>query len=141
MNEADSAAGATGPSPASARAVFARGPTFSGTPPFPAAARKALADPQLRANLRHATKTIRDKRASVVAERDDWEELRLAGAAIKDAVLRDLPELLEQLEGAVVAAGGRVHWARDAAEANAIVAAIVRAHDAREVVKVKSMAT
>ncbi len=63
----------------------------------------------------------------VVAERADWEELRLAGAAIKDEVLRDLPALLEQLE-----AGGRprpaaiVHWARDAAEANAIVARVAR---------------
>src|SRR5438874_858565 len=38
-------------------------------------------------------------------------------------------------------AGGEVHWAADAAQANAIVADIVKAHDGREVVKVKSMAT
>lgn len=116
-------------------------PTFAGTPPFPVAARAALADGQLRANLGRATATIRTKRAAVVAERTDWESLRLAGAAIKDAVLRDLPALLEQLERAVTAAGGTVHWARDAAEANAIVAGIVRDHGASEVVKVKSMAT
>ena len=85
--------------------------------------------------------TIRTKRAAAVAERADWEALRLAGAAIKDEVLRDLPALLEQLERAVTAAGGAVHWARDAAEANAIVAGIARDHGAREVVKVKSMAT
>ena len=41
--------------------------TFVGMPPFPAAARTALADTQLRANLAHATSTIRAKRASVVA--------------------------------------------------------------------------
>jgi L-lactate dehydrogenase complex protein LldF len=116
-------------------------PTFRGTPPFPEAARAALADEQLRANLGRATATIRTKRAAVVAERADWEELRLAGAAIKDAVLHDLPALLDQLESAVTAAGGTVHWARDAAEANAIVAAITHATGAREVVKVKSMAT
>jgi L-lactate dehydrogenase complex protein LldF len=116
-------------------------PTFRGTPPFPEAARTALADGQLRANLGRATTTIRTKRAAVVAERADWEELRLAGAALKDEVLRDLPALLEQFEGAVTAAGGSVHWARDAAEANAIVAAITRAAGATEVVKVKSMAT
>jgi iron-sulfur cluster protein len=34
-----------------------------------------------------------------------------------------------------------VHWARDAAEANATIAGIVHAHGADEVVKVKSMAT
>jgi len=116
-------------------------PTFAATPPFPEAARAALANDQLRANLGRATATIRTKRAAVVAERADWESLRLAGAAIKDEVLRDLPALLEQLERAVTDAGGIVHWARDGAEANAIVAAIVREHDATEVVKVKSMAT
>ena len=45
-------------------------------PAFPAAAREALADAQLRRNLAHATRTIRAKRAAVVAEVDDWEELR-----------------------------------------------------------------
>ena len=116
-------------------------PTFRGTPPFPEAARTALANAQLRTNLARATTTIRMKRAAVVAERADWEDLRRAGAAIKDEVLRDLPALLEQLEAAVTAAGGIVHWARDGAEANAIVAAICRASGATEVVKVKSMAT
>ncbi len=116
-------------------------PTFSGTPPFPVAAREALADEQLRTNLRHATTTIRNKRARAVGERADWEDLRLAAAAIKDEVLRDLPGYLQQLEGKVTAAGGIVHWARDAAEANAIVVGIVRAHGASEVVKVKSMTT
>ena len=116
-------------------------PSFEGTPPFPDAAREALADEQLRANLRRATTTIRDKRARAVAERDDWEELRLAGAAIKDEALARLPELLEELERNVTAAGGIVHWARDAAEANAIVVGLVRDAGADEVVKVKSMAT
>ena len=116
-------------------------PTFAGTPPFPVAARAALADGQLRANLGRATATIRDKRARAVDEVADWEALRRAGAAIKDDVLARLPELLIQLEERVSAAGGVVHWARDAAEANDIVAGIVRGHGAREVVKVKSMAT
>lgn len=116
-------------------------PSFAGTPPFPEAARTALANEQLRANLGRATSTIRTKRAAVVTERTDWEALRLGGAAIKDEVLRDLPALLEQLERAVTAAGGTVHWARDAADANGIVVSIVRANGAGEVVKVKSMAT
>ena len=133
----DGRAGRPGESPRRTRPE----PSFAGTPPFPEAARAALANEQLRANLGRATATIRTKRAAVVAERADWEDLRLAGAAIKDEVLRDLPALLERLERAVTAAGGTVHWARDAAEANAIVAGIVRANDAREVVKVKSMAT
>ena len=61
--------------------------------PFPVAARAALADRQLRDNLRRATGTIRDKRARVVDEVPDWEALRRAGARIKDDVLARLPEL------------------------------------------------
>ncbi len=109
--------------------------------PFPEAARDALANTQLRHNLGHATSTIRRKRAGVVAEVPDWEELRDAGAAIKDDVLARLPELLEQFEVAVTARGGQVHWARDADDANRIVADLVRATGADQVVKVKSMAT
>ena len=81
------------------------------------------------------------KRARAVEERADWEALRLAGAAIKDEVIRDLPALLERLEANVTAAGGTVHWARDAAEANAIVARLVHEAGADEVIKVKSMVT
>jgi L-lactate dehydrogenase complex protein LldF len=116
-------------------------PTFLGMPPFPTTARAALRDDQLRANLGRATATIRDKRLRAIAELPDWERLREAGAAIKDDVLARLPELLEQLETNVTNAGGTVHWARDAAEANAIVAGIAKQHRAGEVVKVKSMAT
>ncbi len=116
-------------------------PTFLGMPPFPTAARAALADAGLRANLGRATATIRDRRAQAIAELPDWHQLRTAAAAIKDDVLAHLPGYLEQLEQRVTAAGGVVHWARDAAEANRIVAGIALAHQATEVVKVKSMAT
>ena len=115
--------------------------TFVGMPPFPSAARAALADTQLRQNLAHATGTIRAKRAAVVSEVDEWEELRLAGAAIKDNTLHRLDHYLEQLEASLQARGAVVHWARDADEACAIVARIARSHDVDEVVKVKSMAT
>jgi L-lactate dehydrogenase complex protein LldF len=108
---------------------------------FPAAAREALQDTQLRHNLRHATTAIRAKRNAVVSELPDWEELREAGAAIKDRALATLPDQLERLEAAVQRAGGIVHWARDADEANAIVAGIARDHNARELIKVKSLAT
>jgi L-lactate dehydrogenase complex protein LldF len=98
-------------------------------------------EPQLRRNLHHATRGIRAKRNAVVAEVPDWEELRAAGEAIKRGAMRRLDVLLEELEAAVQAAGGHVHWARDATEANALVGDLVTAHDAREVVKVKSLTT
>jgi L-lactate dehydrogenase complex protein LldF len=110
-------------------------------PAFPAAAAEATRDERLRANLTHATHTIRDKRARAVAELPDWAGLRAAGAAVKDRTLRHLDHYLEQLEEAVTAAGGQVHWAADAREANRIVTRLVRETGEREVVKVKSMAT
>jgi L-lactate dehydrogenase complex protein LldF len=108
---------------------------------FPKAARRALADSQLRRNIGHATSTIRAKRARVVSEVDDWEALRDAGAEIKERALRHLDVHLERLEEAVTQTGGTVHWARDGAEACQVVADVARAHGADEVIKVKSLAT
>ena len=108
---------------------------------FPAAAHDALADEQLRRNLLVATHTIRAKRATVVAERPDWEELREAGRAIKRRVLRHLDRYLIQFEQAVERAGGHVHWARDGDEACRVVAGLVEATGQQEVVKVKSLTT
>ena len=112
-----------------------------GTESFPDAARHELANTQLRRNLANATATIRAKREAAVAEVPDWEQLRLAGSAIKAQTMARLPELLVQLEQQVQARGGVVHWARDAAEANSIVIDLVRSTGAEQVVKVKSMAT
>ncbi|GAB1326018.1 LutB/LldF family L-lactate oxidation iron-sulfur protein [Streptomyces sennicomposti] len=116
-------------------------PAHPAFPPFPEAAHDAVRDERLRGNLRHATTTIRAKRAHAVAELEDWQRLREAGKRIKDHTLRHLDRYLVQLEEAVTAAGGTVHWAVDAAEANRIVTDLVKATGEREVVKVKSMAT
>jgi L-lactate dehydrogenase complex protein LldF len=118
-----------------------RMPTYVGMPAFPAAARVAVADTQLRRNLTHATHTIRTKRAHAVGELGDWEALRQAAKAIKDHTLANLDTYLLRLEDNVTKAGGHVHWARDAGEANEIVASIAAATGTDSVVKVKSMAT
>ncbi|WP_326777325.1 LutB/LldF family L-lactate oxidation iron-sulfur protein [Streptomyces sp. NBC_01445] len=115
--------------------------TYLGMPSFPKAAHEAVGNTTLRANLKHATHTIRDKRAKAVAELDDWALLREAGKQIKDHTLRHLDTYLVQLEEAVTAAGGVVHWAADADEANRIVTRLVKETGESEVVKVKSMAT
>jgi L-lactate dehydrogenase complex protein LldF len=116
-------------------------PTYLGMPAFPDAARAAVADSQLRRNLTHATTAIRVKRARAIGELTDFEELRAAAKAIKDHTLANLDSYLLRLESSVTSAGGQVHWARDAAEANAIVTSLVRAAGADRAVKVKSMAT
>ena len=125
--------------------------TFVGMPAFPTAARTALADAQLRHNLAHATGTIRGKRARLVEEvtasiastsgTSGWEELRLAGAGVKETALLTLEEQLLRLEETLTANGAVVHWAADAAEANRIVADLAKRHGVDEVVKVKSMVT
>jgi len=108
---------------------------------FAAAARDGVRDAQLRANLARATGTIRRRRAAVVAEVDDWERLRDSAQAIKDETLRHLDRYLLELEAAVKARGGMVHWARDGAEAAGIVADLVAATGERRVLKVKSLTT
>jgi L-lactate dehydrogenase complex protein LldF len=110
-------------------------------PMFQQEARKALEDTQLRHNLGKATHTIRNKRNKVVAEVPDWEELREAARQIKERVERHLDTYLLQLEEAVTRAGGKVHWARDAQEANTIITGLVQMHNVHEVVKIKSMVT
>jgi L-lactate dehydrogenase complex protein LldF len=115
-------------------------PLASG-PPFPQAARAALADAQLRRNMGHVTRTIRVKREAAVDELPYWEGLREAGRAVKERTLRHLDSYLVQLEASVTAAGGVVHWARDAAEANVIIGDLVAATGVDQVVKAKSLTT
>ena len=112
-----------------------------GTETFPKAAHHELYNATQRRNLHKATHTIRDKRAAVIAEIDDWQALREAGSHIKRDVMARMPELLEQFEAAVTARGGHVHWARDAKEAGEIVTALVQETGEKKVVKIKSMAT
>jgi L-lactate dehydrogenase complex protein LldF len=111
------------------------------TPTFEESAKTSLADTQLRHNIGKATRSIREKRATSVEELPDWQELREAGRALKERTMRHLDEYLLQLEESVTRAGGRVHWARNAREANELVADIAKSHGAREIVKVKSIAT
>jgi L-lactate dehydrogenase complex protein LldF len=110
-------------------------------PPFPKNAAKAVEDSQLRRNLRKATGTIRERRAGLVHETPDWQQLRAAGAAIKDDVLNNLDTYLEQFERNATDHQAHVHWARDASEANRIVTDLVAQTGHTEVIKVKSMVT
>lgn len=118
------------------------GKGYSGVPiPFPKLAKEALKDTQLRTNLNRATTTIRNKRARVVAEVQDWEALRQAGHDIKMAAMAELSTHLIRFEKEFTEAGGTVHWARDSKEACEIVTKIALDNTISEVVKVKSLTT
>ena len=108
-------------------------------PPFPVAALPVLRNVQLRKNVAHAIDVIQAKRARLVEEKTDWQELRAAAAAIKDETLENLGAYLEQFEERCTAAGGHVHWAADAAEARRIILGILREASADEVIKIKTM--
>jgi L-lactate dehydrogenase complex protein LldF len=112
---------------------------------FPILAHEILKDDQTRRNVRHATDVIRAKRALRVEEMPDWEQLRTTAHAIKTHTLLHLPHYLQQFEKNCIAAGGQVHWARDADEANAIAVKLINAAAKKqatahpEVIKVKTM--
>ena len=108
-------------------------------PPFPTAALPILQNAQLRKNVAHATDVIQAKRNHLVAEKKDWQELRNAASAIRAHALANLGAYLEQFETSCTAAGGTVHWARDAAEAREIIIGILREENATEVIKIKTM--
>lgn len=111
------------------------------SPSFPTAAAGLLQDSQLRKNVRHATDVITMKRNKVVDEMADWQALREAGSEIRSHTLRHLDTYLLQFEENCQRAGGHVHWAADAAEANSIVLGLLKSHAASEVIKIKSMTT
>lgn len=119
---------------------YGEGNIFEETP-FPKYAKEELKNEQLRSNLRFVTHAIRNKRARVTAELPDWQELRNTGEFVKNYVLANLPELLEQFERNFTAAGGHVHWARNATEANQIALDLIREQGVDEIIKIKSMAT
>ncbi|HTX52286.1 MAG TPA: LutB/LldF family L-lactate oxidation iron-sulfur protein [Candidatus Baltobacteraceae bacterium] len=93
--------------------------------------------------VQKATAKFLGNRAALVEAlgNDLWQLLRQAGHEIRLHALTHLDAYLELAETAIVKAGGNVHWARDAAEAQQILLDIAGRHRARLVVKSKSMAT
>lgn len=108
---------------------------------FDANARAALLDVQLRSALRKATGQFGKRRLAAARDLSNWEELRTEARAIKDEVLLHLDHYLEQFAGNAERRGAKVHWARDAVEANQIVYRLAESRGAHKIVKSKSMVT
>ncbi len=106
---------------------------------FKQRAAEALQDPILQRALNRARGGFVDKRAAAIADLPEFDALREDAARLKDHILDHLDYYLERYEQAVQRHGGRVHWARDAAEARRIVIDICRNAKARTVCKGKSM--
>jgi len=99
--------------------------------------------PKMPAAVQKATAKFLGTRAALVEAlgNDLWQTLRQASHDLRLHAITHLDHCLERAERAVIKAGGHVHWARDAAEANRIVLEIARQHHVKKVVKSKSMAT
>ncbi len=102
-------------------------------------ARAALGDAQLQKALGHVRVNFIERRAAAAAKLPEFEALRDSARDIKNHVLAHLDLYLETYEKNVVAAGGKVHFARTAREACDIVVEICKSAGARTVAKGKSM--
>ncbi|MBF2735304.1 MAG: lactate utilization protein [Betaproteobacteria bacterium AqS2] len=106
-------------------------------------ARRAAADkdgPALRQAMETAKRQLFGNADKAMAH-PDYPRWRDEGTRIREEAVGRLPELLERFEERARAAGAEVHWARDAAAARRIVAAIAKKHGCRSVIKSKSMLT
>ncbi|MCC0015834.1 MAG: iron-sulfur cluster-binding protein [Rhodobiaceae bacterium] len=109
------------------------------SPAFKANARQAMADADLQRALGNVERGFIEKRAKAVAKMPEFEELRDSARDIKNHTLAYLDLYLEAYETRVTEAGGKVHWAADAAEARNIILDICKSVEARRVTKGKSM--
>jgi L-lactate dehydrogenase complex protein LldF len=94
-------------------------------------ARRALDDPVLQQALSLAKSGFQEKRRAAAERLPEFEALRDQAKAIKDHTLAHLDLYLEAFEQRVLEGGGKVHWARDAAEARAVVLRLCKAAGAR----------
>lgn len=106
---------------------------------FTDAAKTALKNPTLRSNFRQAMDSLRERRAAQFPDQNELERARDLAGAIRRRSLNHLAENLVQLESQCQKNGIQVHWAETPAQANEIILEICQRHNARHVIKGKSM--
>ncbi len=84
---------------------------------------------------------MREKRDVAASSVYNWEKLRALASEIKAHTLSNLSEYLVQFEKNAIKNGIKVHWAVDADEHNKIILNILNEHNAKRLVKSKSMLT
>lgn len=101
-----------------------------------------LNDEQLRKNLKSVMTTLKTNRKNTIKARyENWEELRELGRKVKQNALANLPQLLEQFSQNAIKNGFKIHFANDAKEANEIILNLMQKNSANIVLKGKSMAS
>lgn len=84
---------------------------------------------------------VRVKRDRMAHSVPEWETLRELASQIKQHTVSRWADYLEEFERNATRLGAVVHWAKDAAEHNAVVLKLLRDHGAKRIVKSKSMLT
>ena len=107
--------------------------------PFYDRVEDALANRQQRAAFDRASTRFSELRRVALDGLPEAEAVRDRARLIRAHTVAHLDRYLAQFETAVTAAGGRVHWAEDAAAATRIVVDIARAGGVALAVKSKSM--
>ncbi len=99
----------------------------------------ALNNSQLRGNFKRAMSGLMQKRIAVFPDDQEFHQLREIGRSTRSNGLQKLPELLQQLESNCSKNGIQVFWAETVEQANQLVLEIAERHNAKSVVKGKSM--
>jgi len=102
---------------------------------------KTLSDQSLQTAIYDSTARLMLKRRNAVTPVPEFQELRSQANRIKQHAIENLDYYLEQLEQNVMRRGGKVVWARDAAEAVGFVRTLCKDKGVRRIVKSKSMTT
>jgi len=84
---------------------------------------------------------VREKRDKAAHQIPEWELLRETASQIKNNVLSDMHNYLQEFEANALKNGVIVHWAADGAEHNKIVHSILEKNGVKQMVKSKSMLT
>ena len=108
--------------------------------PYKDRVQQALSDPNLRVAVSKATDRMSNARHASM-DAIDGQKLRSQVRQMKEHVLSNWPDYLQQLETNLTRNGCTVHWAEGVEDAQAIVKDIALQNSAKLVVKAKSMAT
>ena len=111
----------------------------SNTKDFRSAASRALADVRLQQAHEVVYNGFHNARIAAAADTENWEAQRDLGKAIKDHTIANLDYYLDMLATNLEKNGGKVYFARDAADANSYVRDIAQRNGVETVIKSKSM--
>lgn len=102
-------------------------------------ARKGVQDQQMRAAIKKAVERLAGNKTKATEDLGNWEQWREQGKRIRKHTVENLDYYLAQFAQNVRKNGGHVHFVQTAGDARQIILDICKKHDAKMVVKSKSM--